>query len=251
MTPGLKASSGGSIVLERDNVYYLEPVIFQVEDRLFKVPRYNFERKSDIFEAMFSLPQIVGRDPEGSNESAPVKLEGVSKLDFQKLLEVMYPLELTATPWLTMSKEEWISVLKLATMWNFKEIRALAISNLSKQTIDPIEQILLAKSYNVPQWLHSGYDAIAQRSRMLSLDEAEQLGYPTAIRVFQVREQARVDGWVNTYDHRYGHDGVPPVGETSRIIENVFENELRVAKAVYDTYLPDRPSIQANGYATL
>jgi BTB/POZ domain len=64
----------------------------QVEDQLFKVPRYHFARHSEIFEATFSLPQSAGSDPEGSTDSAPIRLEAVDKGDFQTLLEVMYPL---------------------------------------------------------------------------------------------------------------------------------------------------------------
>jgi len=191
---------------------------------------------------MFSLPQTTAGDPEGSTENAPLKLDGVDKGDFEKLLEVMYPLEITDTPWLTMTKEGWVSVLRLATMWIFKEIRALAIDKLSKLTMDPIEQILLAKEYNVPQWLRSGYDTVARRSDILSLVEAEKLGYLTTIRLFQLREQARTDGWARTCNSTYrgsGHSGPPPVGETHRFMENIFSEELRVVNAAYVSYLPD------------
>jgi hypothetical protein len=41
---------------------------------------------------MFDLPQVPESNHEGSTDSAPLKLEGFNKGDFQSLLEVMYPL---------------------------------------------------------------------------------------------------------------------------------------------------------------
>ncbi|KAJ7742860.1 hypothetical protein B0H16DRAFT_1728021 [Mycena metata] len=38
-----------------DDTYYLETITFQVEDRLFKVPRYHFERNSEIHATALTL----------------------------------------------------------------------------------------------------------------------------------------------------------------------------------------------------
>jgi hypothetical protein len=110
MTESNLPQSNSSNPPSRNEVYYLEPVIFQVrvrgrvhniprqntttqvEDQLFKVPRYHFVHYSEVFEATFSLPQAAGSDPEGSTDNAPIRLEAVNKGDFQTLLEVMYPL---------------------------------------------------------------------------------------------------------------------------------------------------------------
>jgi hypothetical protein len=62
----------------------------QVERRLFKVPRYQFTRYSDVFNAVFSLPKMD--QLEGTSDEFPFKLEGVSSVDFQRLLTVLYPL---------------------------------------------------------------------------------------------------------------------------------------------------------------
>ena len=56
------------------------------------VPRYHFERSmEEPFTSMFTLPVPPG-EIEGTSDQKPIKLEGISSLDFQRLLEVLYPL---------------------------------------------------------------------------------------------------------------------------------------------------------------
>jgi hypothetical protein len=62
----------------------------QVEDRLFKVPILNFTLESEVFQAMFQLPQDPKAVPEGSTDERPIRLEDVKKDDFKHLLRVMY-----------------------------------------------------------------------------------------------------------------------------------------------------------------
>ena len=93
---------------------------------------------------MFRLPSgpaahIEGRDPEH-----PIVLEGYKKDEFSCLLKVMYPsyvlkifiqldfphlgtrssgsLIFGTTLDLCLGKEEWVSVLKLATIWNMEKV---------------------------------------------------------------------------------------------------------------------------------
>ncbi|KAJ7169151.1 hypothetical protein C8R43DRAFT_876246, partial [Mycena crocata] len=121
----------------------------QVEGTLFRVPRFQFERHSEIFATTFCLPPPTGK-AEGSDDSNPLKLEGINKLDFQRLLKVLYPL--TAIPQAPeLSKDEWMSVLKLSTLWHFLEVRKLAIQQLDLHAQSPhcIERILLGRRYDV------------------------------------------------------------------------------------------------------
>ena len=61
-----------------------------MEDTLFKVPRQRLER-SDIFATVFTLPPERSKDAEGSSDKTPFKLEGISKVDFQRFLGALYP----------------------------------------------------------------------------------------------------------------------------------------------------------------
>ena len=64
--------------------------IFQVEDTLFKVPRFPFEHNG-IFATIFTLPPGQNTVVEGCSDKHPFKLEGVNKNEFQTFLRVLYP----------------------------------------------------------------------------------------------------------------------------------------------------------------
>ncbi|KAJ7736937.1 hypothetical protein B0H16DRAFT_1379990 [Mycena metata] len=164
--------------------YYLDTVVFKVETALFKVPCWQFERHSGLFT---SLP----RGGEGSDDENPFMLHGISKADFQTLLKVLYPL--TALPQApNLLDHEWTSVLKLATLWDFMEVRALAIKHLTSYTnsLDCIERILLGRQYNVSSWLRSGYTELARRRGPITSTEASKIGFEVALEISHLREAA-------------------------------------------------------------
>ncbi|KAJ7876096.1 hypothetical protein B0H14DRAFT_2283410, partial [Mycena olivaceomarginata] len=176
----------------------------QVENTLFKVPRFQFERHSRIFATTFSLPQLV-EGAEGSSDKTPFKLNGIKHLDFRRLLRVLYPMtrrkcrailtvhvyDRTAIPKTpTLSKDEWVSVLKLANLWDFIEVRNFAIEKLTLYagSLDCIERILFARQFDVSAWLQSGYVELAQRKAFISSKEAEKIGWETALQICELRE---------------------------------------------------------------
>ncbi|KAJ7718601.1 hypothetical protein DFH07DRAFT_700851, partial [Mycena maculata] len=164
----------------------------KVEGKLFKVPRRYFEENSEIFATIFTLPPGANSPLDGSDDDVPFKLEGIRSNDFHSLLKVLYPLNAHriwfSRPSLLLSKNEWISVLKLSTQWFFLDIRALAIENLSDTPIDAIERIILAKRYDVVDWLQAGYSELVRRPDSLSLEEAAEIGLAATVQIFQTRE---------------------------------------------------------------
>jgi hypothetical protein len=77
---------------------------------------------------------------------------------------------------LDLTPDEWVSVLKLATIWSFAEVRATAMKNLEKHaTEDPLLQIILAKQFNIREWLLPGLNGIAQRAKPLDETDWERL----------------------------------------------------------------------------
>ncbi|KAJ7631380.1 hypothetical protein DFH06DRAFT_1101857 [Mycena polygramma] len=166
----------------RDDTYYLDSITFQVEDRLFKVPRYQFEQNSEIFGGTFTLPRGPN-DVEGESDEKPLLLAGISSADFRRLLKALYP---RANPMEKMPKEEWISVLKLSTLYCLLQTRALAIKHLSPDVERTAEGIALARKYHVASWLRSGYNALAQRS--MTSEDIEMIGQEAVIKIYQIRE---------------------------------------------------------------
>ncbi|KAJ7625625.1 hypothetical protein FB45DRAFT_868801 [Roridomyces roridus] len=208
---------------------HVEEITFKVEDRIFKAPRHLFERNSEIFATVFTLPEV---DKEGCSAENPFVLEGVQSADFEQLVQVLRSIDTAKSPGLP--KESWISVLKLSTLWYFIDARNLAIQELGKQTMDSVERILLARRYDVSVWLRRGYAELARRPRGLSVEEAEAIGLMTALKLYQSREAA-------LRSHYAGYES-PGLGYMAPSfhradVDVMFKEEFRLADLASATYV--------------
>ncbi|KAJ7289177.1 hypothetical protein C8J57DRAFT_1164982 [Mycena rebaudengoi] len=230
----------------RDRTYYLESVIFlqfaadhitQIEDRIFKVPRHHFERNSEIFATTFTLPAADDVQAEGRSDANPFKLEGISSVDFERLLKVLYPLWVYHSlsrdipQILLMPKDDWISVLKLSTLWYFIDARDLAIRQLTSMSLGSVERILLSRQYDVAPWLRSGYTELARREEGISLGDAEKIGWKTTVQLYQTREVA-----IKSYQTGYRGHHVSSSRFEHADVEGTFREEFRQAELASAAY---------------
>ncbi|KAI0720712.1 hypothetical protein C8T65DRAFT_735661 [Cerioporus squamosus] len=162
-----------SDTVRRDTMFYSDHVVFQVEKRLFKVPRRKFEQESEIFRDMFALP-ASSSDTEGSSDEHPLLLEGIAESEFRTLLRAMFEPRYGASEQQQqqlLSFEEWIRVLKLTTMWHFTTLRVVAVDHLTPQ-LQKGDSLL----------------ALARREKPVQLHEVEPLGIATVVKMAEVRE---------------------------------------------------------------
>ncbi|KAF8967758.1 hypothetical protein BDZ97DRAFT_1916695 [Flammula alnicola] len=177
--------------------FYWPNVFFKVEDKLFCVPRCEFEQSSEVFADMFLLPSGPAVNSEGQDKEHPIVLQGYKKDEFACLLKVMYPTArslISGTKLdLCLKKEEWVSVLKLSTIWNMKEIREYAIHRLSTDVVlPPIEKIQLARANKVARWLDEGVTGLVGGDHRLTLEELATLGWETAALILWIRENSNL-----------------------------------------------------------
>jgi len=189
--------------------FYWDNIVFKVEDELFCVPRSEFVQSSEVFADMFLLPSGPAGHCEGQDKEHPIVLEGYKKDEFMCLLKVMYPTagSLISGPKfdLCLEKEEWVSVLKLSTIWNMTKVRNYAIHRLSTDiALSPVEKILLARAHKVAAWLEEGVTNLASGDPSLTLEDLAALGWETAARIL----------WINLKDtsnanaFRFGSDAI-------------------------------------------
>jgi len=117
----------------------------------------------------------------------------------------------------SISEEEWAAVLKLSSMWDFFDIRKLAIEELSASKMNPITKILLARQYTARALLFTGYDELANDTESISVADAERLGWDTAVRIFNIRQKNVASRSVMDFRDD---------------IENAFAKELKVTGEV-------------------
>jgi len=174
--------------------FYWNNIVVKVEDTFFCVPQCEFVNSSHVFADMFLLPSGPTRS-EGQDRDHPIVLQGYRKDEFASLLRVMYPragcLISGTNLELRLEKEEWVSVLKLSTIWDMKKIRQYAIHRLSTDvTLSPIEKMLLARAHRVSPWLIEAITSLAGDIPKPTLEELVTLGWETAARILWIRDNA-------------------------------------------------------------
>ncbi|KAH6908586.1 hypothetical protein BKA70DRAFT_272717 [Coprinopsis sp. MPI-PUGE-AT-0042] len=170
----------------RDDVYYYENVVIQVENTLFSVPRTCLSDHSEVFAGMFLLDGAA----EGQTDDNPIVLHGYSSEDFQSLLKVISPHPIVSAPstFQPLTKQEWTGVLNLSTIWQMQAIRYLAIDKLSNMELQPDEKIKLARRHRVAKWLSEGIHSFAENLGHYPLDHvALSLGWESTAKLLAAR----------------------------------------------------------------
>jgi hypothetical protein len=88
--------------------------------------------------------------------------------------------------------EDWMSILKLASLWDIPLIRDAAISALSTTQVEPFEKLILAHQYGVTAWMLPSLNELVQRKQPLTIQEAVKLSSVTSweyvLKIGYVRE---------------------------------------------------------------
>ncbi|KAI6103730.1 hypothetical protein EDD16DRAFT_1493486 [Pisolithus croceorrhizus] len=164
----------------------------QVEDSLFKVPREPFEKESEVFCDMFSLPQGSSVVVEGTGDENPIRIDRTSKDDFEQLLKALLHRKFGSQPDLPHGTEQWTSVLKLSTAWNFERLRQAAIDALTESGIGAVDRVVLSQRYYIKNWLLPALNELARRPEPITLEEAKRMGIDIALKLASVRERVTV-----------------------------------------------------------
>lgn len=88
-----------------------------------------------------------------------------------------------------LSYEQWRSVLHLSSLWGFDSLRKLALKSIEPP--NACERLLLARKYDVDEWVLPALSALCERSSPLSLEEARQMNIEDVVVVATVREGVR------------------------------------------------------------
>lgn len=177
--------------VQRHPVYYLNSgdIHFLVENYLFRVHRYFFERESAVFREKLGIPAPAGQSPKGSTDTNPYPLEDVRADDFSQFLWVFYN---PAYSLYDADVPQWSAILKLAYDWRFSEVKKLCCRELEKFEIEPVLKIELYQRYDIDKkLLIPSYAALTVRAEPLSVREGRQLGLETALLLATARECAR------------------------------------------------------------
>ncbi|KAI6141530.1 hypothetical protein EDD17DRAFT_1902503 [Pisolithus thermaeus] len=178
--------------ISRHSNFYVSTVTFLVEDSLFKVSREPFEKESEVFCDMFSLPQGSSVVVEGTSDENAIRIDRTSKDDFEQLLKALLHRKYGSQPNLPHGIEQWTSVLKLSTAWNFERLRQAAIDALTESGIGAVDRVVLSQRYYIKNWLLPALNELARRPEPIILEEAQRMGIDIALKLASVRERVTV-----------------------------------------------------------
>ncbi|KAL1722941.1 hypothetical protein EV715DRAFT_270061 [Schizophyllum commune] len=174
---------------KKHNRFYMDPRTIQLvldDGTLYRVFRQSFEEHSSAFATQYLAD---------CSEDEPIKLSGVSSVDLDRFLSLMYPSELATCELST--ADEWISVLRLAHKWSFAALRTRAIREV-KAIGTAVDRIASAREFGdldkLQEWLLPAFTETCTASgwlRTTTVDDAERLGAGTLLHIARIREDAR------------------------------------------------------------
>jgi hypothetical protein len=124
------------------------------------------------------------------------------------------------------SLSEWISILKLSTMWEFMGLRQYAITQIPKVKIPPAKQINLARDYHIQEWFLPGLVAYAQQADAITADDIDLLGWEFVLKLLQARERRCRGRMRPDIQARVNHSYAGP-------ITVVFRDEIESVRQIY------------------
>ncbi|EUC54163.1 BTB/POZ domain protein [Rhizoctonia solani AG-3 Rhs1AP] len=164
-------------------------VVIQIEDVQFKIHKSKL-MESETFADMFTVAKGSNNreeSKEGISTHHPIKLKGVSASDFEHLLTLLYERHYTHQhPELEVSLV--LPAFRLAHMWNFTELRTYLLPYL-EEGLDDVDKIVYAREFDVKEWIIPAYTKLYRRAEPLNSEEAEKLGFKTAMLIFRLREE--------------------------------------------------------------
>ncbi|KAI6004853.1 hypothetical protein EDD15DRAFT_1022890 [Pisolithus albus] len=202
--------------------FYVYTVTFSVENCLFRLPREPFQQESGFFCDKLSSLQGEDGEAEGLSDEKPIRLDGVKKSDFEQLLKVLFHRTLTSSPDLLLSTDQWTSVLKLSTEWDFQRPRQAAVDALRREA-SAVDRVVLSQRYKVEEFFLPALNELVQRSDLITVEEAVQMGLDIGFKLACVREKVAV--------RKAKHMGtpVPSKKAASRVQDVDFSDEIRTA----------------------
>ncbi len=89
-----------------------------------------------------------------------------------------------------LTKDNWMSALKLADMWGFDDIRDKAIVELRRLIPGSAERIRVARLFSIPGWVEPALKDLAQQDTLSGAD-LQALGWNTVAKLMQIRENVQ------------------------------------------------------------
>ncbi|KAG8912964.1 hypothetical protein FRC01_004811 [Tulasnella sp. 417] len=169
--------------------YGSENLTFEVDGYLFQLPVRRLN-ESKYFQDMLGAEHLGG-SVEGKSDDHPIALGGITEFEMESFVHI-----LDARVFDKEVQREWkqlAAALHLATMWEFEDVRARLIKDMShiinQGGIEPLDRIEVSIQCRVSDWLHPAYEELCDREEGVTNDEAKRLGLDRLAAIYRVRDR--------------------------------------------------------------
>ncbi|KAI0061118.1 hypothetical protein BV25DRAFT_794140 [Artomyces pyxidatus] len=222
--------------IQQDTKYYLqgEMTIFLVGRSLFRIPRSMLEAESEVFKDMFSYPPPP-EGAQGDSDENPIVVPDVQAETFSNIVDVMFARLPDTIPTFTLSC--WVDILKIATRLQFDRVRALAIEEItaSEPEMDAVEEILLSRAVDVPQWMDPALVKLVGEATVMPTSMAAQLPLDLVMDIW------RAHIMFHSQDKRYSYSRL-----TERQCVDHYFRVSHAASLPTSNYTASRPQAYVN-----
>ncbi|PPQ75162.1 hypothetical protein CVT24_007490 [Panaeolus cyanescens] len=171
---------------KRHSKYYIDIVVFEVEETIFSVLRDHIEKWGNN-----TLLVSPSKDVDHGTERHPIVLEDVHEAEFALFLDYLddpmwqNPPNPRSRPW-----KDWRIIYRLATRWSFEEAIEILLTGLTHNLIKqpPIQQLLTVLSLNMSESVIPVLLAFIQQSAALSPGPlVEELGWRNIATLYRIK----------------------------------------------------------------
>jgi hypothetical protein len=128
----------------------------------------------------------------------------------------------------SLSEEEWISVLTLASRWRFLRVREIArVVLIHLDSLTSLEKICLGRNLSIPSWVVDGFVELVHAATITD-EEALQIDIgaeTTAYKLFRIRE-LRIAGKLRTEEEEIFKEVAGKLCSARTKVEEIFKEEL-------------------------
>ncbi|KAF8633304.1 hypothetical protein AX17_004479 [Amanita inopinata Kibby_2008] len=154
------------------------------------------KENSTKFAQHCGLEHVAFGECIGSDDD-PLEIEDVEPHEFDRFLGVLYPPYSFGSPsfFADYSLNDWLSVLNVATTWEFASVRNIALYNIHSMCPSHTDIVILSEHFPLPsRWRFDALACLCGREEPLSAKEGRKLGIDLTVLIFTAREILGEDG---------------------------------------------------------
>jgi hypothetical protein len=109
-----------------------------------------------------------------------------------------------------------ISALRIATTYNYPELRDFAIAGLERASLTAIDRIRLSDEFLLPSWEKPAFTQLCQRPETITPAEAQVLGMDRFVQIARIREAEQRRQLIGSFTESIKKHGLPEESYTGQ-----------------------------------